>query len=103
MIDYDIHVGDIGTIFEITVQDAGVIMDISSATLMEIKLRKPDGSVSVYNATHTTDGTDGKMRYIVIADTEIDQYGRWGIQSRVVTPQGDWNSSIDTFDVAPNL
>lgn len=99
----EIHIADIGTIFEITLMDDLVIVDISTATLMEIIFVKPDASKVTNIAALVTDGTDGKMKYTILVDTELDQTGSWKIQGRVVMPTGTWSSDIDKFKVYGNL
>ena len=58
----EIHVGDIGTIFEITLMDDVAIVDVSTATLAgekQFQFIKPDGSApAAVDASFTTDGTD---------------------------------------------
>jgi hypothetical protein len=96
------HVGDVGTIFEGTFYDGGVIVDISAATTKEILFRKPDGTVVTKTGTFSTDGTDGKLRYTTIAG-DLDQAGDWRVQGYIVTPTGSWKSSVETFTVLANL
>jgi len=63
-------VGDLGTIFRFTIKDQDdAVVDISSATLKQVKFRKSDGSTETQTASFTTDGTDGKME---VATTAAD-------------------------------
>lgn len=104
----EIHLDDVGTIFEITMQecnettDQNDIVDISQATVMQILLRAPDGGVLTKTAIHSTDGTDGKMRYVTIAG-DLDETGTWKIQGRVTLPTGTWSSDRQSFKVYGNL
>ena len=41
----EIHVNDVGTRFKFTVKDSGVVVDLSSASLLQINFRKPDDEV----------------------------------------------------------
>jgi hypothetical protein len=100
----EIHIGDIGTIFEVTLMDDVTPVDVSAASVMEIVFRKSDGTTIVTNtATFTTDGTDGKIEYKTVLDTELDVKGNWRIQGKVTLPSGSWSSDIDTFKVYENL
>jgi len=99
----EIHIADIGTIFELTLMDDTVVVDISSASLMEIIFVKPDKAKVINTAVLTGDGTDGKMQYVIAVDTELDQKGGWKIQGRVVLPSGTWSTDIDKFKVYENL
>ena len=98
----EIHLYDIGTVFEVTLQEDDVDLDISAATLATIIFVKPDGEVVAQEAEFTTDGTDGKIQYTTIAD-DLDQTGKWRIQARVALPTGTWSSSRSSFKVYPNL
>jgi hypothetical protein len=99
----DIHVGDIGTVFILTIQDGAQIVDISAATTMEITMTNPSVSKTVHTASHTTDGTDGKMEYETTAANVLDEEGTWQWQGRVVLPPGDWKTNILSFTVLANL
>ena len=99
----EIHIGDIGTIFEVTLLDGLAIVDISAATLMEIIFVKPDKTKVVNTAVLSGTGTDGKMRYIILLASELDIKGNWEIQGRVTLPTGTWSTDIDKFKVYKNL
>lgn len=104
----EIHVGDIGSIFEVTVVEIDevtglpVIVDISTATLMQIRFKKPDLSVVVQTAAFSTDGTDGKLKYTSVLG-DLDQPGDWRLQGYVEMPAWQGHTSIGEFDVEPNL
>ena len=49
------------------------------------------------------DGSDGKMQYIIVLNTELDQKGNWKIQGIVELPSGKWSTDIDKFKVYENL
>ena len=99
----EIHKLDIGTVLRLTMLDCdGVVLPINDATIKEIILRKPDKTVVTKVAIFTTTGTDGQIEYITILD-DLDQKGSWSIQGRIVTPSGEWKSSIAKFKVLDNL
>ena len=62
---YDIGKGAIGTKLRWTVLDEEEILDVSNASIMQLKLLKPDGSSVTKPLTHITDGTDGRVEYVV--------------------------------------
>lgn len=99
----DIHKGDVGTTFILTIMDGAAVIDISSASTMEIYLTDPALSKSTYTASHTTDGTDGKMEYATTAANVLDTTGAWLWQGRVALPSGDWKTDILSFTVEENL
>ena len=100
----EIHIGDIGTIFEVTLMDDLVAEDIGGATALEIVFEKPDKSLVVNVASLSGDGSDGKIRYTTSLATELDQKGNWKIQAVVTYATGKtWSSDIDKFKVYENL
>lgn len=78
----DVHKNDLGTRFQITVTEAGVAVDISSATLIQLIFRKPDGTIITKTAVFVNTGTDGKMEYVTQAAFLVDP-GRWSLQGAV--------------------
>jgi len=113
----EIHVDDIGTEVLVTVVDCDTLdgngdptpIDISSATIMLVRLEKSDKVVIEGAAAFTTvgsggagDGTDGQMSYFSIAG-DLDLSGNYRVQGRVTTPEGVWSSSIEKFKVYQNL
>ena len=99
----EIHVADVGTVFEVTLMDDAVIVNISSASSLEIIFEKPDKTKIINTAVLSGDGTDGKMKYIVTVDTELDAKGNWKIQGNVALPSGRWSTDIEKFKVYENL
>jgi hypothetical protein len=97
-----IHVGDIGTTLIGTFSDSGTAVDISTASSIEMIIKKPDQTKLTKTATFVTDGTDGKVQYITIAG-DIDQAGNYKIQGKVVYGGATYYSSISTFKVYCNI
>jgi 5-hydroxyisourate hydrolase-like protein (transthyretin family) len=97
-----IHVGDIGTTLIVTVLEDGAIVDISSATSLEITIKKPNGTTETKTGVFTTDGTDGRMQYISIAG-DFDQPGNYRIQGKVDITGGTYYTSVGSFKVHCNL
>jgi hypothetical protein len=82
--------GDIGTIIAFDVAE-----DISTATLLKLKYKKPDNSTGFWIADPY--GLTG-MGYITLAD-DLDVAGRWKVQAYVEMPGWKGHSSAMTFDV----
>ena len=101
----EIHIADVGTVFEVTLMDGATIIDISSASLMEIIFVKPDSNKTkvVNTAVLSSGGIDGKMKYIIVLPSELDIKGNWKIQGRVTLPTGTWSTDVDKFKVHENL
>jgi len=101
----EIHMLDIGTVFRATVLDScnpRTAADISAATTTELRFTAPDGTVADQTAAFTTDGTDGQIQYATLAN-DLDQEGNWQLQGHVITPGGEWRTSIHRFRVYANL
>ena len=98
----EIHLDDIGTRFEVTIKDDGVVVDISSATTKEIIFKKPDGNTLTKNADFVNDGTDGKIDYSTVSG-DLNLVGIWNIQAKVVLAGGTWSSEVQEFQVFENL
>jgi hypothetical protein len=98
----DIHVGDVGTVFELTLQEDGVAVNISTATLKQFIYTKPSGTATTKTASFTTDGSNGKLRYVSLAN-DLDTAGVWQLQAYVELPTGKWHSTVIQFVVEPNL
>lgn len=102
MVKNEIHVGDTGTVFEITIKDDMSVVDVSGATTKQIFFLKPDETVLTKTAAYVTDGSDGKIKYISLAD-DFDAEGAWGIQAYFVLASGSWKTDIIKFRVYGNL
>lgn len=99
----NIRIGDIGTVFRLTVKDQDeVVVDVSTASTKQIIFTDPSGTTTAKTATFTTDGTDGKIQYQTVAN-DLDEAGQWQIQGYVVISSGSWKTNILRFDVLANL
>ena len=76
----EIHVGNIGTRFSITIQEGGSSINISGATTKDVIFRKPDDEVIVRSGVLTGDGTDGKMYYDTVSG-DLDEAGHYKLQA----------------------
>ena len=101
----EIHLGDIGTSFQITLRDGEGIVDISSAVgagTKTITFKKKSGVVVEKEASFLDDGVDGILKYLTILD-DLDELGTWEIQAKVILTSGTWRSNIEKFKVYENL
>ena len=98
----EIHQNDIGTAFTITIQDGTTAVDISTATTKKIVFKKPSGTKLTYDTAFVSDGTDGKIKYNVVAG-DLDEVGTYKLQSYVVISDGTFYTDIQTFKVHRNL
>lgn len=104
MIQEDIHVGDIGTVFTLTIKDEdGSPVDLSSATIKQILFKSPKTKTLLTKAaTFVTSGSDGKIQYETI-DGDLDESGLWKIQGYIESPSWTGHTSKEDFVVYPNL
>lgn len=99
-----IFVGDIGTVFELEIRDQdNDVVDISTASVKKMKFRKPDGTVVTNDASFSTDGTDGKIRWTTDDVDDLDQAGDWSREGYVELSSGKWHTTIVTFRVHEHL
>ena len=105
----EIHVGNIGTVFEVTLySNASDALDVSTAlgaTDKQIIFSRPDGSIVTNNASFVGDGSDGKIDYTTVLAAELDQTGRWNIQAKVILtgPARTFRTNVGSFFVWGNL
>lgn len=92
----ELHVGDEGTIIRLKLYDGDDVVDISPASgqTMQLKFKKPSGTVVAKDAVFTTDGTDGQLQYVTEADSAniLDEAGEWLVQALVEFETGKWHS-----------
>lgn len=100
----DLQVNDIGTEIQITVKDKqNNVVDLSSATSVEIHCTPPnDSSVRVFSTSFITDGSDGNIYYI-IQDGDIDIVGTWEVQVIVYFNSNLFHSNIFKVKVLRNV
>jgi hypothetical protein len=98
----EIHLQDIGTVFEVTLLDGVDIVDLTGASAQSIVFLLPDKSVVTKTSVFKTNGTDGIIQYVTLAD-DLSQIGKWKLQAVVVLPTGTWSSDISEFKVHDNL
>ncbi len=99
----EVHLGDIGTEFRITIVDEdGTAIDISSSSTKTVIFKKPDGTKLEKVASFVNSGTDGLLKYVTISG-DLDLIGTWKIQAKVILPGGSWYSNFKSFKVYRNL
>lgn len=98
----EIHKGDIGTAFQVTLKDGSTTLDLSTATTKQLKFKKPAGTIVTKTASFITDGTDGAIEYVTV-DGDLDEAGNWNIQAYIVIGSTAFHSDLGDFIVYPNL
>jgi hypothetical protein len=78
------------------------ILDVSTATLKEITIERPDKTKVTRAAIFTTDGTDGLIYILTIAG-DLSLEGTYRIQAEVNMPAWQGKTEIGEFEVEDNL
>ena len=87
---------DVGTIIRWTAAEDDGVVNVSAATVKQVKLVKPDGTqvirplVNSTKATDRKDGTDGRVEYVTVSG-DIDQKGTYNWQ--LFFNLSTWNGS----------
>jgi hypothetical protein len=96
MTDYDtVFLGDENTRLEFEIQDDGVTVDISTASVKQVKFKKPSGTVVVKTANFVTDGSDGLVQYFFESGL-IDEEKIWSAWAYVEI--GSWKGRSTTYN-----
>lgn len=98
----EIHVDDVGTRFLITIKEDDQVVDISTATVLGIFIKKPDDVVMSRTGTLNTDGTDGQMYYDISAG-DLDEAGLYKLQGRASIGTSTYYTNIYNFQVHCNI
>ena len=94
--------GDIGNLIEVTMKRGGVVFDIQTATTKQIHFRRPDKSTFIRTASFITNGTDGGLKYTIVAG-DLDQAGEWGYMPYIITPTFTGHGTMSLFEVYPAI
>ena len=98
----EIHVNDIGTRFLATIQDNGTVVDISSASQIQMIFRRPSDEVFYRVGSLLTSGVDGKVYYDTVSG-DLSNVGMHKLQAKVYLPSGTYYTDIYSFQVNCNL
>lgn len=100
----EIHVGDIGTVFRLTLKnEPDSVIDVSSASLLQLKFRKPNGDIVTNLLSLYTNGQDGIVQWVTTTADDLDEDGIWKLQVKLGIGSSIYKSDIVTFVVYPNL
>lgn len=97
-----LHIDDYGEKIKVTVEEDGAAVNVSAATATTFLIKDPEGTVTTQTATETTDGTDGKLEWIITTGF-LASAGLWTVQAHVVFASSEFYTSEFSFNVAENL
>ena len=103
MADNEIRAGGIGVSLELIVYQKGKIKDISGVTGLQMIFKKPSGATTTETATLSSDGKNGRMRYITTNNAFLDEEGVWERQGKFTDGGVTVPTDITDFEVFPNL
>lgn len=99
----EIHKGDIGTQFKVTIKNqTGTVVDLSGMSTKQILLKKPSGDILTKTASFFTDGSDGIIVYTTV-DGDINEHGEWFLQAYYSDGTSARYTDITLFTVHRNL
>ena len=101
-----VHIGNVGTIFQTTILDQnGVAVDVSAASVLTLRFRLRSVPATVYAQTAALvgTGTDGKIKYTTVAATFLHTAGDWDVQSYIKIGTTEFWSDIHPFTVFANI
>tara|TARA_R110000744_G_scaffold104065_5_gene199328 strand:- start:338 stop:649 length:312 start_codon:yes stop_codon:yes gene_type:complete len=99
----EIHKGDIGTVFKVTIKDGSEVVDISSSTTKQLIFKKPSGEKLEKAASYFTNGSDGIITYSTL-DGDLDEEGMWKLQGKIILSGGNtFNTDLKSFKIHRNL
>lgn len=96
-----IQVGNVGTVFRLTVKEDGVPVDLSAASVKNILFGRPDGTSLSKAASFTNTGVDGKIQYASVAN-DLNQPGWYEIQAQITVGSFQGKTEVRKFFVYPN-
>jgi len=97
-----LRVGDINVQLLATILEDGLPVNLTTATSMQLLIRKPSGTLLTISPSFFTDGSDGKIYYNT-ASGDLDEEGMWKIQGSVAISSGLYRSTIKNFQVYGNI
>lgn len=97
-----LRIGDFGTVFEVTVLEDGLPVNLAGAEYLGLAFGRPRGKPFLREAKLQSNGEDGKLQY-TLKQGDLRIAGTWRLQVILELPEGTWRSTIMTFQVARNL
>lgn len=97
-----IQAGAINLLIELQIREGYQILDISTATVKNIILEKPDSTVVVSSGSFVTDGKDGLIYYRT-SSTDLLQAGTYNVQAYIEMPDFKGYSTPVTFIAQANI
>jgi hypothetical protein len=101
-LDSDIQENTVGLVIRLTIKEKGQTQNLSTSTVKQIIIGKPDGTKLTKTASFMTDGTDGVIQYVTVLG-DLTPAGTFSVQSYLEMPDFQGKSTISTFGVNANI
>ena len=89
-------------LIELELREGYGVLDISSATVKNVIIEKPDNVLITSSGSFLTDGTDGILYYKTLSG-DLDQVGVYNVQAYLEMPDFTGYSTPTSFQVYKNL
>lgn len=76
----NLAIGAVGAIIRVTVRENRMPLDISTATVKEIRLYREGKEAGSFEADFLTDGIDGVLQYTTTTSTDLGALGNYIIR-----------------------
>lgn len=96
------QVGDTGVDFEVCVLNNCEILNIAGAAIIVLEFQGPSDLCFQRSASISTDGSDGKLKYITASD-DFTVAGQWITQAIITTATQTFRTNVMPFQVYGNL
>jgi hypothetical protein len=97
-----IYVGDVGTRFNFTILEAGLPVNLTGYEGLLIEFQRPDKTKFTEELT-VISLAQGRVRYTTVANTDLNQSGRWRAQLILTLPEWTGRASEVSFWVHKQL
>jgi hypothetical protein len=98
----NIQVGATNLRIELEIREGYAPLSISTATVKNIIIKKPDDTLMTKSGTFLTDGTDGRIYYMT-SGSDLNMAGTYGVQAYISMPDFTGYSTPTEFSVDANL
>jgi hypothetical protein len=92
-----VHVGDVGVLIELAVQEDGQDLDLATATNPEIRLRDPNGATTTHAAVVVA---PNRVRYAT-DDGDLARPGAWQVRAHFTLGAWTGHTSALSMTVTP--
>jgi hypothetical protein len=97
-----VQVGTIGLMIELGVKEAYNYLNLSTASIKNIIIKKPSGMYLTVSGSYTTNGTDGKI-YYTTREGDLSEAGVYKVQGQIAIGTFSGYTTATQFTVVANI